>query len=243
MTLSHDVEMGNESRVGAENIERILADIHSARALLVERGAAPHSIAVMGASLGANLVLRYAIEHPGVAAVVLVSPGEEYHGVAIDTSDGDSWKWPMLLMISSGDAYAAATGREMNRTAPGYVELREYDGSAHGTDLLDRSEQANEQVLLWLSQIIGPMMIGACQGQGLVKGLNRFYTAKQETRGVLRGHTTGRTQLWTRKSDRDITKTRMACGARTAEERRIGAIGSSTSITTIGAHIFAGKPI
>jgi len=135
---------------------RIMPLLDAARAVLIERGANPGAIAVMGAGVGANLALRYAQETAPIAALVLISPGQEYRGITIDPTDGSRWNWPLLLMISTGDAYAAAAAREMNETAPGFVELREYDGSAHGIQLLDRSEQANEQILLWFSQIIGP---------------------------------------------------------------------------------------
>ena len=131
-------------------------DIDAAKKALIENGADPENLAVAGASIGANLALIYALDHKDIAAVVLISPGLEYHGVKTQQAAADYGKRPLLLLDTEGDSYSAASCATLKRNASGLCELREYHGSAHGNDLLDTTPAAIEQILLWLKPIIGP---------------------------------------------------------------------------------------
>lgn len=141
---------------GHDDLANIFADLSIAREILVERGADPDSLAIIAASEGANLALNWAVDHPEIAAIVLLSPGLTYRGVSTEKALVELGVRPVLLMTSAGDAYSAASCRKLKERAPSFCELREYPGAAHGMDLLERSEQANEQILLWLSEIFGP---------------------------------------------------------------------------------------
>lgn len=132
-----------------------LKDIAAARAILSERGADSHNTAVIGAGAGANLALLYAARDPALPAIVLLSPGKVYEGLAINEVAQAYGNRPMLMLVSTGDAYAASTARQLKADAAGACELREYAGAAYGLDILHRSRQANEQILLWLRQVIG----------------------------------------------------------------------------------------
>jgi|GEM_PF-310059 len=134
----------------------ILDDMASAHKTLLEYGADPDNVAVVGASIGANLVLRYALNHPDVAATVMVSPGLDYKGVETEQAIRELGKRPALLVTSQGDSYSAESCATLKKAASGLCELREYAGSAHGTNLLDGPTHAAEDILLWLRLIIGP---------------------------------------------------------------------------------------
>ena len=60
---------------GETTSTRPAAAIDEARRLLVERGANPHDIALIGAGSAANVALTYAVSRPEIPAVVLLSPG------------------------------------------------------------------------------------------------------------------------------------------------------------------------
>jgi dienelactone hydrolase len=131
-------------------------DIAAARLALLEAGADPDNIAAIGASIGANLALRYATIEPTIQAVVMLSPGLDYHGVTVEDAIVNVNRRPVLLMDATEDSYSADTSKTLKPLAQGHCELHEYPGAAHGTDLLDTNENAPGQILLWLSAIIGP---------------------------------------------------------------------------------------
>ena len=133
-----------------------LNDIDAARTFLINSGADAKNTVIVGASIGANLALNYAVKHIDVPAIVMISPGLDYKGVTTRAKLVELGERPVLLMTSTGDSYSAASCSTLKGYAPGYCELREYAGTAHGTDLLDTSPTALEQIFVWLKPIIGP---------------------------------------------------------------------------------------
>ena len=131
-------------------------DVGAAKRALLEQGADPDNLALVGASIGANLALAYAVGHEDIPAVVLVSPGLGYKGVKTEEAIVAYGRRPVLLMTSKGDSYSAMSCTTLKRAAPGLCELREYKGATHGTALFDVSVTAIQQVFLWLKPIIGP---------------------------------------------------------------------------------------
>lgn len=130
-------------------------DLGPAIDYLIDNGADPANLAIGGASIGANLALRYAGTDPRIQAAVLLSPGEEYRGVTVLPELTAYAKRPLMILATEGDNYSAATARKMKNTAQNYCELRLYPGSAHGTDILNTSAETAAQILLWLEPITG----------------------------------------------------------------------------------------
>jgi dienelactone hydrolase len=133
----------------------VLKDIPQAKQKLIEAGADPDKLAIMGASIGANLALRYAASDPQVQAAVLLSPGEEYNGVSIVHTVQTYSARPILLMATQSDGFSARSAKKLDDLAPEYTELRLYPGAAHGADLLTAVPVAPEQVIMWLDHILG----------------------------------------------------------------------------------------
>ncbi len=123
---------------------------------LIDNGADPENLVIGGASIGANLALRYAGTDPRIQAAVLLSPGEEYRGVTVLPELAAYAQRPLMILAAEGDNYSAATARKMKNEAKNYCELRLYPGSAHGTSILNTSGEAAGQILLWLEPITGP---------------------------------------------------------------------------------------
>jgi alpha-beta hydrolase superfamily lysophospholipase len=132
----------------------VTADMDAARRALVERGIDANELAVVGASLGANLGLQFAALNEDIQAVVLVSPGLVIEGVAIEDAMASFEQRPALIMFGAHDAYAASSGRALSAVAPSFREMREYATSAHGTALFDVSDQALEQAIYWLGSVL-----------------------------------------------------------------------------------------
>jgi dienelactone hydrolase len=133
----------------------VLKDIEAAMGVLQEQGANPEDLAVGGASIGANLALHYAAANQKAQAVVLVSPGLEYQGIKTEAAIKALGRRPVLLVCTKRDAYSASSCARLKANASGLCELRQYEGAAHGTDILSSSPNSVDQILVWLEGIIG----------------------------------------------------------------------------------------
>ena len=133
-----------------------LDDVETAKQALLKEGANPKNIAVIGASIGANLALHYAVENSDVPAIVMISPGLDYKGVKTGDEIAAFGQRPCLLVTTEGDSYSESSCTTLKRDASGLCELREYPGSAHGTAIFDASPTALEEVLIWLKPIFNP---------------------------------------------------------------------------------------
>ena len=141
-------------RFTTEDWQAALNDIDAAKRALLEHGADPANLALVGASIGANLALNYAAQSRDFHALVLVSPGLDYKGVRTGDAITAYGKRPVLLIATEGDSYSASSCTTLKNAAAGLCELREYPGTAHGTDIFDVSRNATEHVFLWLSQVL-----------------------------------------------------------------------------------------
>jgi dienelactone hydrolase len=139
----------------AQDWLNVLADIEAAANELVKQGVNAQNITVAGAGVGGSLALHYALERTDIAAVLMVSPGLDYKGVKTADAIKAYGKRPSLLISSEGDSYSVSSGTSLKAASEGLCELREYPGSAHGTNLLDGSNAAQDDAILWLQPIMG----------------------------------------------------------------------------------------
>ena len=144
---------GSRNRSAADWL-RLFDLVRAAKAEALARGADPANLAIGGAGITANLALQYAQSDPDMQAVVLLSPGLEYEGIAIDQTIRAIGKRPIYIAVTEGDAYAHSSSLQLHTSAEGYCELHVYKGAAHGTDIFSTSANAAEQILLWLKPIL-----------------------------------------------------------------------------------------
>ena len=131
-------------------------DVTAAVAYLASRpDVRPGSIAVVGASLGANLAAVAAAANPQVRAVALISPSLEYRGVRIEGAMRQLGDRPALLIASVRDPYAARSVRELGQGGPGPREIRWSDTPAHGTVLLSREPDLAHALVEWIQRTLG----------------------------------------------------------------------------------------
>ncbi len=133
-----------------------VGDLEAGLAALRAHGADPQNLAIMGEGLGANLALRYALEDPSIQTLVLLSPGIALKGFDAESDIGRLRNRPVLLVAAEGDDYGASSARALKAAAPGFAELRTYNGAAMGADLFATTPHALGQVMLWLDDLIGP---------------------------------------------------------------------------------------
>lgn len=130
-------------------------DVDAALFYLQKRGFPMDQIAIVGASIGANLALDAAVRHPAIPAIVLLSPGENFRGIltyplAIQLSDEQS----LLAAASQGDdqeSFEAAKHIEESAACK-TKQLLTYTSAGHGTNLFLHDKSLPEKIAAWIDE-------------------------------------------------------------------------------------------
>ena len=134
---------GYQKFTNKETQESIL-DLEAAADYLVqERLASRSRISVAGASVGANLSLEYAINHPETTKIVLLSAGLNYQGLETKPLAEKLQKGQSILFVSSKDDDGnAAENQELSDSVPSSTpkQIKIYDTAGHGTDMLKEKD-------------------------------------------------------------------------------------------------------
>ena len=133
--------------------QKVLLDIDAGKKALLDAGADPVNLFIVGEGLGASLALQYVTGDPEIQGLVMISPGLDYQGIAAEPLVAELARRPTLLVWAEGDAYAASSGSTLKGIAPGHLEVHSYPGTAHGTDLFATSPQSMGQIVVWLDQM------------------------------------------------------------------------------------------
>ncbi len=120
----------------------VLKDIKAAKAFLAAKAEVDaKKIVVMGASIGGNLALHYAVEDTEVKAVAALSPGENYKGVSAPDAM-DKYDRPFFAAASEDDAYSAASmKRLMGRAKHRIKNAITYQAAGHGTKMFGAEDK------------------------------------------------------------------------------------------------------
>lgn len=166
--LAIDLRGHGESSGGPEGYTQFSDAEHQASRLDVEAAAAwlqsngVSTLALGGASIGANLALQYLAQHPEGRAAVLLSPGLSYRGVA--TEDAARSLRPQQAvyfaasredMRSSGQS-ATDMAETLYGLCPASKEIARFDGAGHGTTIFERQPEFMATVADWLDHKLGP---------------------------------------------------------------------------------------
>ncbi len=129
------------------------------RFLKEKRGVKTASIAVGGASIGANIAARYAAVHTEVPFVILLSPGMNYQGLTTADVMPQLKSRPVALAASPGDRYAyqSVVSLEKMLSRPPSETFIENPAAGHGVQMFRRakSEQPSElevKLLQWIQK-------------------------------------------------------------------------------------------
>ena len=131
-------------------------DLDSAvEALHEKKNIALKSIAVGGASLGANVAMIYASRHNEVPAVVLLSPGLQYAGVSCEEAFKRYGKRRLFIGVSPGDAYAFSSVQYLaSLRGDAALRLVQGPGAAHGVHMFEDSG-FTQRLLDWIKTVEG----------------------------------------------------------------------------------------
>ena len=116
------------------------------------------SLAVIGASIGANLALLGCGEWEDCRAAYALSPGRDYRGLRPRPALEADQSPPATLVAARGDEYSAASILDFAASASGEVRLWLLPGRAHGTRLFATAAgpRIRAALLAELAQLFGP---------------------------------------------------------------------------------------
>lgn len=124
-------------------------DVAAATSWIREHGAT--EVHLIGANLGANLVVKMAADDPEVTDIVMLSPGMNLDGVISPTAIEAYGNRPALAVASSGDAYAARTLDVLDRKAQGRFYTEILAGDASGVRMLTYDAHLESKLIAWLN--------------------------------------------------------------------------------------------
>lgn len=161
-SLAIDLRGHGASSGGPEGYKDFSDAEHQAKRLDVEaaldwlRAKGPAPLLVVGASIGANLAIRAAAEHPDILACLALSPGLDYHGVTTADAMGGLRDGQHFLIVASGeDAEAAACADAAEKTPTrAKREVRRLDHAGHGTRMFDGAPGLRDEAADWLKSTL-----------------------------------------------------------------------------------------
>ncbi|MBI2450715.1 MAG: alpha/beta fold hydrolase [Parcubacteria group bacterium] len=133
-------------------------DVDRSVKFFIEKGIKLENISIIGASIGANLALDFAVGHNEIKAVVLLSPGLNYRGILTEPlaknlkgDDGQS----VFMAATYGDEYSADSVKKLSKIIPKGVkkEIKILEGKAHGTDMFEENLNLENELISWLKFI------------------------------------------------------------------------------------------
>lgn len=149
MTLDlrgHGQSTGNWEEFTPEDFNKMTLDVAAVKSVLQHQKADVTRLAIIGASIGANIALNYAVKDSDVKTVILLSPGLEYRGIKLDVQ----FNKPFLVVASSEDKYSAQSSQQVaNKNS--YAKLVMYKNAGHGTNMFGKTELA-PTMLDWLKE-------------------------------------------------------------------------------------------
>jgi alpha-beta hydrolase superfamily lysophospholipase len=126
--------------------ERMVDDLGAAMRYLEKQGIVRSSVAVCGASLGANVAARYAGLSSPVRSLVLLSPGLDYMEFKPET-DIVQIKSPTLIVASADDKYAFSSSLRLQNLAPADTLWTDVP-TGHGVQML--TSEFSARLIKWL---------------------------------------------------------------------------------------------
>lgn len=161
-TLAIDLRGHGESQGGPEGFKSFSDAEHQnskldvTAAALFLRSKRVDEFHLVGASIGANLALQYASEHPNARSAVLLSPGLDYRGLKIAEF---MEKFPpsrgIYLVASEDDSYSRDTVNDLvsRITLDEKHQVKIFESGGHGTTIFENHPEFMDEVIQWLKSI------------------------------------------------------------------------------------------
>ncbi|MFA5172951.1 MAG: alpha/beta fold hydrolase [Candidatus Paceibacterota bacterium] len=137
---------GPDGYLKSENDSENIYDLESADEFLRSKGAEPKNIVFIGASIGANLSLKFLSENKYFKTAILFSPGLNYRGVSGEEAAEKISSGQRVLFISSRDDDRVLGNESETQKLFDLVpldaekEIVVYEKGGHGTQILKTEE-------------------------------------------------------------------------------------------------------
>ena len=143
--LGKEIDWKNFSH---EDFSTLSRDVEAA----VERLEGRKNIWLIGSSIGANLALHYAAQHPGVRGIVLLTPGYNYAGIDSLPSMEQYERRPVLIAASEDDPLAVDFCRALYEKAKGPKKFLPYKTAGHGAQMIENEKGLKVEIRDWLNR-------------------------------------------------------------------------------------------
>jgi alpha-beta hydrolase superfamily lysophospholipase len=136
-----------------EETRSSINDVRAAYDWIRDRGIDEDRIAAAGASIGANLALKFLSEEPHVPAAILLSPGLNYHGIDVmEFVDYVAPHQSVRIIASRGDDddSVSASAEIVKQLFSEEKEFIRLENAGHGTKMFDSDAALMGQMADWL---------------------------------------------------------------------------------------------
>ncbi|HLC39594.1 MAG TPA: alpha/beta fold hydrolase [archaeon] len=136
-----------------DDFNKLFIDVAAAKNFLAaSKGKPADRISIIGASIGANIALRYAADNPSIRSIILLSPGNNYHDVTARDVIG-KYQGKILIIAAADDGNGVAAQEATGiAVLTDKEELKIYEKGGHGTNLLGTND-VNKVILVFLSRV------------------------------------------------------------------------------------------
>jgi len=143
----HGSSFGNWQQFQAQDYLNMRLDIQASFDFLRQKTPVG-KIAIIGASIGANHALRFASS--SLSALVLLSPGLDYHGVTTDDYIA-RYRGPIFFAAAQDDKYAySSTITLYEKSLSEIKKLQIYKTGGHGTEMFKSHPELEEEIVNFL---------------------------------------------------------------------------------------------
>ena len=144
-------ESGGELRMFSEDdFRNMQLDAKTAKEFLIGKG--KKSIAVIGASIGANTAFNFANSDNSIKTAVLLAPGEDYRGVST-LGSAEEFDRAVLVVLTKDDVYFGTGQRVYDAIKSNKKESKVYEKGGHGTRLFGVTD-LNKVLVNWLERYL-----------------------------------------------------------------------------------------
>ena len=136
-----------------QDFENMTLDIEAALGFLhKEKNVGKVPAAIVGASIQSITGLIYASKHPEIKALVMLSPGLDYHGIDTVGPMQAYGKRPVFIASSIEDAASYKASKELEKVAEGPKKRVTISDGGHGAAMFRKEPRLMEEVAGWLKE-------------------------------------------------------------------------------------------
>ncbi len=133
--------------MNAQDYNNMILDVQAAFDYLIEKNI--QEVSLIGASIGANIALNFAVGEEGIQRIILLSPGLDYHG--IKTEDYIThYKRPLLIIVGGLDKYSWESSNALFDKSGSTIKLQPYETDKHGIEILKQYPETKDLIINWM---------------------------------------------------------------------------------------------